>query len=314
MEKAEQQSTVIVKGAPVEIKFTVEFPERSSQPYVKPPDPFGGTDRREPKDLRCAKCPSCKQALKKIPAAKTKCPYCHQFLYVRTRPEDCARLVVTGADAKRIETDYQIVAGAREPDFRYITTESEVQAERERLTQSFKTKGHAEPSDDDVKWAILNRKVLESATSQGMEDRNIRYTMADFLARRWKLWEALGHYLMVCGFDLAEIGRPSLSPAPLDQISRISRKLKLGREEVREVFQKYRPRGTRLSAFECWTYLELAIWPDPSLLSKPLQARGSVARAPQPHEIQQVISVPGGRKQTIWRDARALIQENNETP
>jgi hypothetical protein len=67
----------------------------------------------------------------------------------------------TSAEAARIESDYQILTGAREPDFRYITAESEVRAERERLKESFTAKGDTGPSDDDVKWGILNQKAIK---------------------------------------------------------------------------------------------------------------------------------------------------------
>src|SRR6266567_9122128 len=54
----------------------------------------------------------------KIPGAKTKCTQCGQFMYVRTRPEDGARTVVTEAEAHRIEESWKIkvMGGAREPD------------------------------------------------------------------------------------------------------------------------------------------------------------------------------------------------------
>jgi len=71
-----------------------------------------------PTDLRKPECPYCLNALKKIPGAKTKCSQCGQFMYVRTRPEDNARVVVTEAEAHRIEERWKIkiMEGARELD------------------------------------------------------------------------------------------------------------------------------------------------------------------------------------------------------
>jgi hypothetical protein len=73
--------------------------------------------RLMPTDLRKPKCPYCQNALKKIPGAKTKCSQCGQFMYVRTRPEDGARVVVTEAEAHRINEAWEskIIGRAREP-------------------------------------------------------------------------------------------------------------------------------------------------------------------------------------------------------
>jgi hypothetical protein len=60
----------------------------------------------KPIDLRKAECPYCHQVLKKIPAAKTKCPHCAGIMFVRTRLEDFARVVVTITEAAQIDADY----------------------------------------------------------------------------------------------------------------------------------------------------------------------------------------------------------------
>lgn len=51
-------------------------------------------DRPEFSDKRNAQCPTCDKELKKIPGAKTKCPYCSQFMYVRTLPKTNERMVL----------------------------------------------------------------------------------------------------------------------------------------------------------------------------------------------------------------------------
>ncbi len=80
---------------------------------------FGGEHARlVPTDLRKPECPYCQNALKKIPGAKTKCSQCGRFIYVRTRPEDGARVLVTEADAHRINEAWEstIREGVREPE------------------------------------------------------------------------------------------------------------------------------------------------------------------------------------------------------
>lgn len=57
-------------------------------------------------DQRRAECPYCQKPLRKVPGAKTKCPHCGEFMFVRTRPQDGARVVVTTDEARRIEEDW----------------------------------------------------------------------------------------------------------------------------------------------------------------------------------------------------------------
>jgi len=49
----------------------------------------------EGKDLRKAECPYCGRSLPKVPAKKTKCAHCGEDMYVRTRPQDGARVIAT---------------------------------------------------------------------------------------------------------------------------------------------------------------------------------------------------------------------------
>lgn len=314
-------------GIEIKVGFGVES---SLDNWKKPDDPFGEKPRSEPADRRKAECPYCHQALKKIPGAKTKCPNCACFMFVRTRPEDFSRVVVTGAEAARIETDYQILTGAREPDFRYITTESEVRAERERLEKSFAAKGDTGPSDDDVKWGLLNQKAVKHAHDSDFGlSRNIWLTMAEFLARRWRLQEALELYLYVCVLDLngaQNMGgfkndpelqwkfpmfapnRSNLAPVVLDQITRIARILRFGKEALRAVIGKRHESKLPIPADQCWFFLAKAIWPEPTSLRKPIYDPASITRAPQPNEIEQVLDLPGGRKAVILRDAKTVLE------
>ena len=64
-------------------------------------------------DDRKAECPYCHEALAKIPGAKTKCPHCSQYMFVRTRPNG-VRSVVTKEIAGQIEKDWLDEMQARE--------------------------------------------------------------------------------------------------------------------------------------------------------------------------------------------------------
>jgi hypothetical protein len=90
-----------------------------------------------------------------------------------------------------------------DPDLRNVFGRQEFEAEKERLRQRFLGKGYPEPSDDDVKWGMLNRRALKHAAESNLGlCRNTYLMMADFRSRRGKLRNALRFYLIVCAFDL----------------------------------------------------------------------------------------------------------------
>lgn len=308
----------------IKIDLAVASPPSDS---ITSADPFGKTSRREPIDLRRAECPYCHGSLKKVPAAKTKCPYCGCFMFVRTRPDDFSRVVVTSAQADQIEADYRILTGAREPDFRYITTESEVQTEKRRLKESFRSTRTSEPSDDEVKWTLLNQKAVKHASDLDFGlSRNVYMTMAEFLVRRWRLREALGLYVYVCICDLngaqnlgglrsGVLTQPSafdpnqadVAPVVLDQITRIAKYLRFDKHALRAVAASQYASIFPLSSDQCWHFVENAIWPDLSSLRNPLCNPDNGARRPQSGEIEQIVNLPAGRRTTIWRDATAAF-------
>ena len=122
------------------------------------PDPFASEEDEDavvvgpnPLDLRKAECPYCHKTLPKVPGRKKKCLHCGGFMFVRTRPEDRARVVVTQAEADRIDCDWSIIAYAAEPDLSYLSSRQEVEGKPEGPGLPFRGTDHEESSDDDVK-------------------------------------------------------------------------------------------------------------------------------------------------------------------
>jgi hypothetical protein len=75
-------------------------------------------DMSKPSDLGLQKigfvdaiCPYCSSALEKKPGRKKKCPDCGNFIYVRTRPIDRERVLVTEAQIAEIERQWEIMSG-----------------------------------------------------------------------------------------------------------------------------------------------------------------------------------------------------------
>lgn len=59
-------------------------------------------------------CPYCVKPLDKMPGRKTKCPFCANYMYVRTRPADKKRVVVTEQDAAKIDEQWMVEKGIYE--------------------------------------------------------------------------------------------------------------------------------------------------------------------------------------------------------
>jgi len=113
-----------------------------------------------PTDARVAQCPNCQGVLKKVPGAKTKCPLCAEFMFVRTNPHTRERVVVTEAQAEEIDDEIAKLNGTY--DIR-LAEKMRKEKVKEDLTKSFKGK---EPSKQDIEWRILNQDSMSYAKSK----------------------------------------------------------------------------------------------------------------------------------------------------
>ena len=231
----------------------------------------------ETKDERKAECPYCKQVLSKIPGAKTKCPHCGEFMFVRTRPKDNVRVVVTKNEADKIDEDWTIVAGTHDI---FVAEKEAIAKEKEILRKRF---GGKEPSDNDVKWGLLNKQLIEHAKNGdwGLY-RNSRFQMAEILRSEMKFKDALKTYLEVCYLDLNGVNNTGgmsdpellkefppfnpkdfafLAPGVIDLIKRIVLKLNLNKDEVKQIFIKHNSQSEKslrlpVSTEEAWLSLD----------------------------------------------------------
>lgn len=167
-----------------------------------------------------------------------------------------------------------------DPDLKHIFDRQEFEAEKDRLKHRFVSKGHPEPSDDDVKWGMLNRRALQHATEGNLGlCRNMYLVMAKFLSRREKLKDSLRLYLIVCAYDLNGAqnrgGVPSemlrefplfdptmadLAPAVVENVRDLAEDLKFSTGDVRELYLKSTsPMHFPLAPGKTWSVLSLAI-------------------------------------------------------
>jgi len=167
-----------------------------------------------------------------------------------------------------------------DPDLRHVFDRQEFEAEKEKLKQQFFSTARPEPPDDDVKWAMLNRRALQHANEGNLGlCRNMHLVMADFLSRRKKLKEAFRLYLTVCAYDLNGAqnrgGMPSemlrrfppfdpamatLAPAVVESVQDLAEELSFSVDEVRrEYLESAALLNLPLALGKGWSVLSLAI-------------------------------------------------------
>ena len=206
-------------------------------------------------------CPNCGANLSKRPGRKTKCPHCGGFIFVRTRPYDRQRVLVTEEQSRLLEAEWSSFSRER---IAPMLNREEMEKLRPLLAEKFgKT-----PSDKDVAWAYLNHKTIDHAKHRqwGLY-RNTRLSMAAVLEDEGKLEAALRHYLEVCYLDLngpqnrgqivtngkSRLGPGCdflledafLAPAVVGKVMEIILALKLDEHHVRNDFMHFATREMR---------------------------------------------------------------------
>jgi predicted RNA-binding Zn-ribbon protein involved in translation (DUF1610 family) len=140
-------------------------------------------------------CPYCNQVLVKRPKRKKKCPHCGNYIFVRTRPADNKKVLVTEEQASIIDIQWMKENGTYEA---YLEKQAEFQTTKAKLTKRF---GH-EASDYDVQWAIYNEQLIEhsQAMNWGLY-RNTRFDMAELLRKEGRNIPAIATYIEVSYLD-----------------------------------------------------------------------------------------------------------------
>ena len=229
-----------------------------------------------PKDLREPFCPSCGGKLAKVPGAKTMCPHCKKPIYVRTRPEDNARVLVNDEGAEKIEEAWAIENGVHDE---YLAEKQRVKDTKEKLTKQFGT----EASDADVQWRILNEDLMKCAQDQNWGFyRNVILAMGDHVKKAGKDDHALRTYLEVCYIDLNgpsngnkdkspeilkeyppfDLKVAFLAPGIIEYIKKLSDKLGYDLPKIKEIFMTGAQRHYEslkiypLKPEECWPKVE----------------------------------------------------------
>lgn len=193
-------------------------------------------------------CPYCGVELDKKPSRKKKCPDCGNYIFVRTSPIDRSKILIKENEIDIIEEQWSIVNGVHDE---YLKEKIKIENERQKL----ETKFGSPPSENDVKWALLNNDLLKNVRNGdwGLY-RNNKYSMAEILRKENKLQNALMFYMEVCYLDLngpnniggiKEYGVEPfsledafLAPGIVKRVKILVNKLSLDPEEAKGVFIK----------------------------------------------------------------------------
>ena len=143
-----------------------------------------------------AVCPYCETVLQDKPGRKKKCPYCRNFIYVRTRPSDKEKVLLREDQLLELEEQWSIANGTHK---QFIATQLRLRDVSDQLRERF----GREPSGNDVQWAILNDDTLTHIryNNWGLY-RNCRFSMSEILEKEGKHRERLIFLLEVCLLDI----------------------------------------------------------------------------------------------------------------
>jgi len=183
-----------------------------------------------------AKCPYCRHELEKIPQRKTKCPFCKQFMYIRTLPKTRERVLVSEQRKKEIDEEWYL----SEMMERYSISKEEYEATKSRLAEKFK----CQPRNNDIWWTLFNRKRIVEISKEHMGYyRMITYEMAQLLISEGRDKAALRFLFEVCYLDCNdyhyfEDKSRIVAPAILSDINRIAKENHITKDQLKEKYFK----------------------------------------------------------------------------
>ena len=184
-------------------------------------------------------CPYCKKHLETVPKRKKKCDSCGKYIYVRTRPIDRKKVLVTEEGKSEVDEQW--------------ATHYELQEEKELLKdptyvtikKELREKFGKEPPIHDVKWAKYTQESRQhlSAGELGLY-RNARSNMAELLKKEGRFRQALEilfevTYLDLCGAEndgKFNVDLAFLAPGIVSEIEDCISNLEITPEDARKIF------------------------------------------------------------------------------
>ncbi|HZW39393.1 MAG TPA: hypothetical protein VFF33_08855 [Ignavibacteriaceae bacterium] len=145
------------------------------------------------------KCPYCKKNLEKFPIRKTECKNCGKYYYIRTRPLDHLKVIVTEEQMKFIENQWSQKYRIDEIYNEYL----EVQERFDKIRSSIKNQSNVEPSDNEIFLKVYDELLDEFYDNYNWGlYRNIKLKIARSLEREIRINEAFQFFLEVFYLDV----------------------------------------------------------------------------------------------------------------
>ena len=113
-------------------------------------------------------CPNCNVELIKIPLKKTKCKKCGDYIYIKRRPGETEKKIVSENESKKIDEEWNIY-------YLNIAKEgfiSKMEIDENEFLKRYdilKSKFGINPSLNDIEWMILNEKILNTKDYQDLK-------------------------------------------------------------------------------------------------------------------------------------------------
>lgn len=205
-------------------------------------------------------------------------------MFVRTRPRDGTRVVVTKAGADLVDEEWAIANGTHGA---LLAKRKEIEIETEALRKEFPG---VEPTEHEVEWRILDRELNDHAKNDdwGLY-RNTLFARGELLRRELRSEQALVLYLEVCYLDLNgprnlgglrnsklwrecmpfHPGDGFLAPGITKRTRRLADALQLDESALGTLFVEHNIRVREkmrlpLSPSDCWPVLRRSLYQDTS--------------------------------------------------
>lgn len=217
-------------------------------------------------------CPYCGHKFERMPARKKECPDCKKTFFVRTRPLDNKKVLLTGD---------QTIEAERQVKIRHGQFDKRQQKAYNNIRQEVKTRLGRDPTNYEIMTAFLTEECGYFAS------RNDWGFYTNVLSEQAKLSENVGDlkgalvfYLSICYLDLNGQnnlgglgGRPSpgikrfdpnsgfLAPGNIQMALEISEKLGMSRDDTKKLFFEFNSKihkviHTPLSVNKAWEIIE----------------------------------------------------------